>query len=138
MIEFELQPCHETHTINFAHPNYNYASLFLTFQPDGQPKEKEHESAYQGWGEDSSATEGEERLVQTATRQQKAQYAHSRCGSLHMRILRAEPLHHRSDERGRDNAMRRDRQAAPAPYAYDFRIKEGQEVGYLGDAWPVV
>ena len=40
--------------------------------------------------------------------------------------------------RGRDNAIRRDRQAARAPCVYDFRIKAGQEVDYLGDAWSVI
>ena len=42
------------------------------------------------------------------------------------------------DERGSDNAIRRDRQAARAPYAYAFQITAGQEVDYLGDAWSVI
>ena len=45
-------------------------------------------------------------MVVKATSQQKAQYVYSRCEDL----LRAE--FHKRDERGRDNAIRRDRQAA--------------------------
>ena len=44
----------------------------------------------------------------------------------------------RRDERARDNAIRRDRHAARAPYAYDFHIKAGQGVDYLGGAWRVI
>ena len=99
-------------------------------------EKKEHASAHQGWGEDTLATEEGERLVsamvQKATRQQKAQYIYGRCEE----IMRGE--YHRRDERARDNAIRRDRHAARAPYAYDFKIQAGQEVDYLGDAWRVI
>ena len=109
---------------------------WLRENSEDQLKRKEHASAHQGWGEDTLATEEGERLVsamvQEATRQQKAQYIYGRCED----IMRSE--YHRRDDRGRDNAIRRDRQAARAPYAYDFKISAGQEVDYLGDAWSVI
>ena len=64
-------------------------------------------------------------MIQQATRQQKAQYIYGRCED----IMRGE--YQRRDERARDNAIRRDRHATRAPYAYDFHIKAGQEVDYV-------
>lgn len=88
---------------------------WLKQNSEGQQEKKEHASAHQGWGQDTLANEEGERLVaamvQGATRQQKAQYIYGRCEE----IMRGE--YHRRDERGRDNAIRRDRQAARAPYA---------------------
>ena len=67
---------------------------------EDQPKRKEHESAHQGWGEDTLSTEEGERLVsemvQAATSQQKEQHICARCED----IMRAE--YSRRDERGRD------------------------------------
>ena len=109
---------------------------WLKQNSEGQQEKKEHASAHQGWGQDTLANEEGERLVaamvQGATRQQKAQYIYGRCEE----IMRGE--YHRRDERARDNAIRRDRHAARAPYAYDFKIQAGQEVDYLGDAWRVI